>query len=220
MSGGTARLISRSSSAAVIVVIAVVLAVLAALLLWRGGSDDGERQGGPLQGAEVSSLGIPAVAGRTLTFSLPVVYNVDEDAEVVLDRVEFDKPDAGLDLVGALATGNSRQANYKDSDDRFPPASSVYGKPRPLRGTKVPPSSTRAGEAGVELLVGVRARRSGRIGARGLVVHYTAGEERYRVRVPNAFVLCANPPGRPFPRNFICDERGLPPQGDTRVGRS
>ena len=83
-----------------------------------------EREGGPLQGAEVNSLGIPAIVGRALTFSVPVVYNVDKDAEVVLERIEIEKPDRGLELVGALATGNSREANFKDSDDRFPPASS------------------------------------------------------------------------------------------------
>lgn len=191
-------------------------ATLAAGLLMIGCGDSKNEvtEGGPLQGAEVSSLGIPAQTSKPLTFSLPVIYNVGDSDQLTLDRVELDQPGSGLTLVGAMATGNSRQANYKDSDDDYPPTSPVYGKPRKLEGTKVPPVKTPAGEAGVELLVGVKASKDGRVTGQGLLVHYRDGDRRWRVRVPNAFALCA---AAKQPNE--CEEPALPPRGKTKTGR-
>jgi len=182
-----------------------------------GGSGDEEKVGGPLQAGERSSVGIPAKTGQALTFSLPVIYNVSDSSDVTLDRVELERPDKDVEMVGSLTTGNSRRVNYQDADERFPPTSRIYGKPRPLEGTRVPPVESKAGEAGVELIIGVKARKSGRVGARGLVLHYRDGDQKWRVRVPNAFVLCA---AAKLTADTGCEEPPLPPEGDTKVGRS
>lgn len=170
---------------------AAVAAVLGVAVIAFGlARDPGVTRGGPLSCEQCDPVrnGIPADIHASGTTGAILENHGNEVA--VLDSVSFERLSRGLAILGPLAlrAGDYPERGLIGIVLGYPPvrskgvARSVAGFPvRPYRGAK---------EA-VEVLVGFRPLRAGRLGYDAVWVHYHVGAKKYLTRYPTALLVCA-----------------------------
>lgn len=166
---------------------ATIAAVLVVIVSTR---DRVVSRGGPLGCEQCDSVlnGIPVdpdASGTTGT-----ILENHGNTVAVLDGVSFEHRSRGLAILGPLAL---RAGDYVGPGligivlGYPPPRTRAVAKP--VAGFPVRPS--RSANDAVELLVGFRPLRAGRLGYDAVWVHYHVGGKKYLTRYPTALLVCA-----------------------------
>ena len=182
-----------------------------AVLVLAGCADGAPTRGAPSRGGPLAEPGLRMGesvlmdVGRTATYGVETLTNHGNEA-VVLDEIAFLGRTPGLEIIGplvmhvrttpgvpALATGLIRQ---------YPPPHKGATL-HPIAGFRIDPH--RSWKDDVELLIGFRAHRTGKLMYRAFELRYHAGKRRYIVRYPDPLVVCV-------PRSFPLG-RCKPPGG-------
>ena len=181
------------------------VALVLGLVLVGCGSDPSRPSGdGPIaQDPTAGGFGAGRGSGRAFTFGGIVLYT-NPDArreEIVIDAVRLENTVGDIELIGARVGPAERGGPaFFVTDDRWPiPPNEglyrAYGRTPEARGYRFKPSALTNVDsdrgAGVELLLGLRAREEGRLRVGGFRVDYRQGDRRYSeiIRIP--FKLCA-----------------------------
>src|SRR5262249_9781521 len=115
-----------------------------------------------------------------------------------LEGVTLVDPTRGLRLLRVYASGPRRRYDSASTDPGkgLPGPGSLFTDLHPVRGYSVAPLLTAAGRRGVNLLLGLSARRRGGAGSRAIRVDSRQGPRRFRDTFPYAYVACVGPPRR------------------------
>lgn len=157
----------RSRRPVVIVAGVVVMALAVGAAVVLAGQDGGRRvhawDDGPLDGGSETITSLPVELGVPFTFGGTSFDNTSEATAVLEDvRVRPSLPE-GIEIVGVGATGPDRQVATYGSHLSYPPPE-LAGALHPVPGTKVPPRTTKAGEAGIDVVFGLKVTKPGQFG--------------------------------------------------------
>jgi hypothetical protein len=156
--------------------------------------DDGRKRHsfnkGPLGTGVDDRTAFPVSLNSPLTYGQAIVHNRSKKT-VVLEAVRVRPPlPDGIEIIEVTVVGPNRHTASVGTEEAYP---SPYLKDvlRPLRGAKVPPETTKAGEAGVEIVFGLKVTKPGYYGFREFDLDYHIGSKEYTVRMRNGFIACA-----------------------------
>jgi len=139
----------------------------------------------PLEGGTGLGVTIPVAVGRPMTYGQVTIGN-ESDRPLVIDRVTA-KHDDALELLGVRLAGEDRPISI-GAARRWPPRA-LRDTIEPVEGAVLQP--IRKGDAGTELLVGLRTRRPGRWRLWELTVHYRQDGEQFEKRMPQEVLICS-----------------------------
>jgi hypothetical protein len=169
------------------VIAATVGAVAVVLVSTR---DHAVSRGGPLGCEQCDSVlsGLPVdpeASGTTGT-----ILENHGNAVAVLDSVSFERRSRDLAILGPLAlrAGDYAGPGLIGIVLGYPPPR-TKGVAKAVAGFPVRPS--RSANDAVELLVGFRPLRAGKLGYDAVWVHYHVGGKKYLTRYPTALLVCA-----------------------------
>lgn len=127
-------------------------------------------------------------AGRAYTYGQMIVRNKGPKPITFLGATWSHRP-ADVEFLGARAAGDDRPITY-GLWRGFPPAK-LRRVSRPLEGYRLQPR--KAGDLGLELLLGFRLRERGRYVLRGLTIRYRIGPDQYVKKLEDVLVVCTPP---------------------------
>lgn len=187
----------RRPSRRITAALALILLIVAVVYVRsRGGGGLHDWDDGPLHAGSVTQNSIPVDVNQPFTFGQATVNNIT-DKTAILDalRVVPELP-GGMEIIEVAVVGPNRETALVASELAYP-SPYLVDVLRPLPGAQVPPEDTKAGEAGVEIVFGLKVTKPGVYGFPAFDLDYHIGSTDYTVRVEHGFMACA--PRADFP---------------------
>lgn len=180
----------RRRIAAIVLIPALVFALVVVGYLRTYGRLVHGYDSGPVYTGSGTKTSFPVDLDQPFTYGVIVISNRSSRTAVLTDvRVKPALPQ-GMEIVEVTVTGPPRTTSVIGTDERYPPPRLVSHL-RPLKGAAVPPEKTPEGEAGVEVVFGLKVNRPGMFGFRQVELDYRIGRKPYTVRLEDGFVGCA-----------------------------
>ena len=161
--------------------------ILAAACVAGCGSGDA-----PLAGGTDTAVSVPVPVGEELTYGQVTIGN-ESERSLIIERITVEA-DEGLDVLGVQLASEDRRENIGLLSG-YPPKS-LKGSLSAAEGAVIEP--IRKGDAGIELIVGVRPNRAGRWWLREITIHYRQGEEHFKKQMTQEVLICS-------PASSACD---------------
>ena len=144
---------------------------------------------GPVRTESATGTSLVADIGQVVTFGGILLENFSK-SPAVLEGIRIEPPlDPAMTLVDVKVAGKDRGIGMVGTDRVFPPSGMPTNALHPLPGAIVPPRHE-DDKGGIEVLMAFKLNQPGQYGFRHAVIDYRIGDERHRVRLSDAFVLC------------------------------
>lgn len=165
----------------------VAAVLVAAALVWAWSALAADRPPGPLAEAPAHAWAIEAAVDRPFTDGFTVVW-LTGDQDAVIESIELEGADDGLELVGAKLAGPDRGYGSVQHFKAWPPKS--YRPLDPSSVVDAEGATITPDQAGWELLLGIKATKEGYLTREGIRVNYTVDGEKFSRVLPSTLFVC------------------------------